>query len=172
VFIVKENQHRLYDLLDGLDWDHAPTHATLDIGHGRRERRTIQVLPTPKHVGSPDAAQAFLVERYITNQITGKISAVAVLGVTSLTDHTDPTQLAGMVRGHWEIENRLHWVRDVTYSEDASQVRTGTAPRVMTSLRNLANSALHLAGHANIAAALRHTARDLNRPLQLLGTRT
>lgn len=169
VFIVKENQHRLYELLDRLDWPTAPVHTTLDTGHGRRERRTIQVLPTPDNVGFPSAAQAFLVERYITNQISGKNSAVAVLGVTSLSGHTDPTQLASLVRGHWEIENRLHWVRDVSYGEDASRVRTGTAPRVMASLRNLAISALRLTGHTNIAAALRHTARNPARPLTLLG---
>jgi hypothetical protein len=70
---------------------------------------------------------------------------------------------------HWEIENRLHWVRDVSYGEDASRVRTGTAPRVMASLRNLAISALRLTGHTNIAAALRHTTRNPARPLTLLG---
>jgi predicted transposase YbfD/YdcC len=71
--------------------------------------------------------------------------------------------------GIWKIENRLHWVRDVTYGEDASQVRTGAAPRVMASLRNLAISALRQKGHTNIAAALRATARDAIRPLTLLG---
>ena len=60
----------------------------------------------------------------------------------------------------WEIENRLHWVRDVTYQEDKSLVRTGNAPRVMASLRSLAISLLRLDGHANIAAANRHHARD------------
>jgi predicted transposase YbfD/YdcC len=54
--------------------------------------------------------------------------------VTSLTAHqAGPAQIADCVRGHWGIENRLHWVRDVTYGEDASRVRTGTAPRVMGS---------------------------------------
>lgn len=94
---------------------------------------------------------------------------MAILGVTSLTSHTDPARIAALVRGHWEIENRLRWVRDVTYDEDASHVRTGTAPRVMASLRNLAISALRQTGHTNIAAALRHTARDPARPLTLLG---
>jgi predicted transposase YbfD/YdcC len=170
VFIVKENQHRLYNLLDGLPWRQAPVHTTTDSGHGRTERRTIQVLPAPVNVGFPGAAQVFLIERYITDRATGQISAVAVLGITSLTAHqAGPTQIAGYVRGHWGIENRLHWVRDVTYGEDASRVRTGTAPRVMAGLRNLAISALRLAGHGNIAQALRHMARDVTRPLALLG---
>ena len=63
------------------------------------------------------------------------------------------------------------WVRDVTYGEDASRVRTGNAPRVMAGMRNLAISALRLAGHTNIAAALRHAAHDFDRPLHLLGIR-
>ena len=144
-------------------------HIAHDTGHGRRERRTIQVLPTPTNIDFPGAAQAFLVERYSTDTTTGKTSAVAILGITSLTAHTHPAQLAALIRGHWEIENRLHWVRDVTYREDASRVQTGTAPRVMAGLRNLAISALRQAGHTNIAAALRHTARNPARPLTLLG---
>ena len=64
-------------------------------------------------------------------------------------------------------DNGLHWVRDVTFAEDLSQVRTGAAPQVMASLRNLAISLHRLAGATNIAAALRHHARDARRPLQL-----
>jgi predicted transposase YbfD/YdcC len=67
-------------------------------------------------------------------------------------------------RGHWGIEDRLHWVRDVTYDEDRSQVRTGNGPRVMASLRNLAIAVLRLTGHASIAAALRYHAREPGRP--------
>jgi predicted transposase YbfD/YdcC len=79
-----------------------------------------------------------------------------------------PATLASWVRGHREIENKLHWVRDVTYQEDKSLVRTGNAPRVMASLRSLAISILRLDGHANIAAANRHHARDPQRTLKLL----
>lgn len=170
VFTVKENQHRLYAQLDALPWHTAPVHTTSDTGHGRSERRTIQVLPLPETVTFPFAQQAFLIERYVTDHATGARSAIAALGITSLTPcQADPPSIASHVRGQWEIENRLHWVRDVTYGEDASRVRTGTAPRVMASLRNLAISALRLAGHANIAKALRHMARDITRPLTLLG---
>ena len=70
------------------------------------------------------------------------------------------------------IEDRLHWVRDVTYDvtydEDRSQVRTGNGPRVMASLRNLAIAILRLTGHASIAAALRYHARQPSRPLQTI----
>jgi hypothetical protein len=65
------------------------------------------------------------------------------------------------------IENRLYWVRDVTYQEDKSLVRTGNAPRVMATLRSLAISLLRLDGQTNIAAANRHHARDPQPTLQL-----
>jgi len=98
------------------------------------------------------------------------LAAVAVLGVTSLAaTRADATEIALHVRKHWGIENKLHYVRDVTYGEDASRVRTGNAPRVMASFRNLAVSILRLAGNTNIAAALRAAARETTRPLTLLG---
>jgi hypothetical protein len=96
-----------------------------------------------------------------------------VFGVTSLAGPArHPRQIAAYVRGHWQIENKLHWVRDVSFGEDASRVRTGAGPQVMASLRNLAISAFRLAGHANIAKALRFMARDPRRPLALLGIKT
>jgi predicted transposase YbfD/YdcC len=75
-----------------------------------------------------------------------------------------------MLRGHWAIEDRLHGIRDVIYDEDRSQTRTASGPRVMATLRNLAISILRLAGHASIAAALRHHARRPGRPLQTITT--
>jgi hypothetical protein len=72
------------------------------------------------------------------------------------------------IRGHWGIE-ALHYLRDTTFAEDASQTRTGTAPRAMASLRNLAIAIPRLHGWRNIAAALRHNARDASRLLPLLG---
>ena len=89
--------------------------------------------------------------------------------ITDLAPHqVRPDELAAWIRGHWQIENGLHWVRDVTFAEDLSQVRIGAAPQVMASLRNLAISLHRLAGAANIAKALRHHGRDTLRPLQLL----
>ena len=67
-------------------------------------------------------------------------------------------------------DNRIHWVRDVTYDEDRSQVRTGNAPRVMATMRNTAISLLRLDGWTNIAEATRHHARDPERPVTLLLT--
>jgi predicted transposase YbfD/YdcC len=175
VFTVKENQHRLYHQLDALPWHEAPTLVFTERGHGRSEKRTVQVLPLGDYVGFtqatfPHATHAFLIERYVTHHTTRQHTAHAALGVTSLTGPAaHPAQIHTYVRGQWQIENRLHWVRDVTFGEDASRVRTGSAPRVMASLRNLAISALRLTGQTNLAKALRHLARNPYRPLDLLG---
>ena len=95
---------------------------------------------------------------------------MVVYAVTSLTfAQAGPARLADLIRGHWSIENGLHWVRDVTFAEDASQVRAGTGPQVMACLRNLAIGVLSRAGPVNLAAALRRHARDPARPLATLG---
>ncbi|MFG1641322.1 ISAs1 family transposase [Amycolatopsis sp. NPDC049252] len=175
VFTVKENQHRLHGLLDTLPWHEIPAHITSGSGHGRSERRTVQLAPLGEFLGYPTidfphASHAFLIECYTTHHASRKRSAHAAFGLTSLTGrYAHPAQIGGYVRGHWHIENKLHWIRDVTYNEDRSRARTGTAPRAMASLSNLATSAHRQAEHTNIAKALRHTARDATRALTLLG---
>ncbi len=95
-----------------------------------------------------------------------------VVYLITSADHraADPATLAVWVQDHWGIENRLHWVRDVTFDEDRSQIRTRTAPQAMAALRNTAISLLRLAGATNIATALRHHARDPEQVLNLLLT--
>jgi predicted transposase YbfD/YdcC len=119
----------------------------------------------PAWIGFDGAAQVAQLRRTVTKK--GKKTAEIVCLITSDRD-ADPATLAAWVRGHWEIENRLHWVRDVTCQEDRSLVRTGNAPRVMATLRSLVISVLRLDGHTNIAAANRHHARDPQRTLKLL----
>jgi len=67
-------------------------------------------------------------------------------------------------------DNKLHWVRDVTMGEDASRIATGGGPRIMAGIRNLVLSLLRLAGHTNIAKALRHNARKPKRAVKLVLT--
>jgi len=73
---------------------------------------------------------------------------------------------------HWRIENSLHWVRDVTFGEDASRIRTGNAPRTMATLRNLAIGMHRRAKSANIAKSLREHRRDTTTVLRLFGIQT
>jgi predicted transposase YbfD/YdcC len=95
---------------------------------------------------------------------------VVVYAITSLPfAHASPARLADLIRGHWAVE-ALHHVRDTTYAEDASQLRTGTAPQVMAALRNLAIGVLGRAGPVNLAAALPHHARDPARPWRPSGS--
>jgi hypothetical protein len=82
-----------------------------------------------------------------------------VHGITNLrAEQADPAALGTFVRGHWTIENSVHYVRDVTYREDASRARTGNAPAVLAAIRNIVTTALRLAGAVNIAAARRTAA--------------
>jgi hypothetical protein len=91
-------------------------------------------------------------------------------GVTSLTPAAAaPARLLDLNRGHWAIENRVHYVRDRTFDEDRSQVRRHRAPQSLATLRNVAISLLRLAGAHNIAAALRTCARHVRATLRLIG---
>jgi predicted transposase YbfD/YdcC len=173
LLIVKGNQPGLHAQLKALPWRDIPVlDRTRDQGHGRVEVRTLKVA-TVAGLSFPHAAQAIQVTRRVCHLASRRWRAVTVYAVTSLTTiKAAPRQLAGYVRGHWAIENQLHWVRDVTFAEDAPQVCASTAPRAMATLRNLAVGALRLAGSTNIAAALRHNSRDPTRPLTLLGIPT
>ena len=87
--------------------------------------------------------------------------------ITSLPpERADARTLLRLVRGHWRIENRLHYVRDVTLDEDRSRVRSGAAPQVLATCRNLALALLRRAAHDNVAAALRPYA---GRPAEAAG---
>jgi hypothetical protein len=113
----------------------------------------------------------FQIKRHITDLDGSNARTEVVLGVTSRPGKgpaAAKTMLA-LVRGHWTIENRLHWVRDVTFDEDRSQVRKGNGPRMMATLRNIAISILRLAGARYIAKAVRWCASNHQRPLRLIG---
>jgi predicted transposase YbfD/YdcC len=170
LFTVKANQPTLLDRWVRLAWHRVPVlDRTRDRGHGRVELRTLKAV-TVHNFGFPHAAQVIQVTRKVRDLRTRRWRTVTVYAITSLTfEQAGPARLADLIRGHWAIENGLHWVRDVIFAEDGSQVRTGTGPHVMACLRNLAIGALNRAGPVNLAAALRHHARDPARPLTTLG---
>jgi predicted transposase YbfD/YdcC len=176
VMSVKENSKNLYAALCALDFDTPPAGAqSEDVGHGRREKRTIKVLPAPEHVKAlyPHVEQVFLLERFITRKVRKRrknsrkyrtevvTTHIAQVGITSMSAReAGPEQLLAYVHGHWSIENKVHWVRDVTFREDASQVRTGNRPRIMVTLRNLAIGLIRQSGHTAIAATIRAMRHD------------
>ncbi|MEV0426570.1 ISAs1 family transposase [Micromonospora sp. NPDC050495] len=172
VFTVKKNQPRLYRQLKTLPWAKIPIQdETSTRGHGRYDIRRLQAVTCtgPLALDFPHAVQALRIRRRRLNQATGRWSTVTVYAITNLTAaQASPADLADWLRGHWAIET-LHHIRDTTYAEDASRLRTGNAPRAMATLRNTAISLLRLAGITTIAAALRHNSRNPYRPLRLLG---
>lgn len=102
-------------------------------------------------------------------ELKGKVSSEVRYAITSLGESVEAAQLLRLVRGHWSIENRLHYVRDMTFGEDKSQVRTGSAPEVMAALRNVVIGVLRAAGWTNIAAGLRNIGWQPGAALRLLG---
>lgn len=106
-------------------------------------------------------------KRWVRKQVK---SAIAVFIITSLdAREAAPVHLAGYVRGQWTIENKVHYVRDVTFREDASRVRTGPRPRIMATLRNLSIGLIRQAGYTRIAATIRKIKYDTGLLLAILG---
>ena len=102
--------------------------------------------------------------------VKGRVQLEVSYAVTRLSPTVaGPDRLLRILREHWQIENRVHWVRDVTLDEDRSLVRTGGAPQVMAALRNLTTTFVRWAGHSNVAAALRRHAVHLSGAFALLG---
>ena len=117
----------------------------------------------------PHARQVFKIESIVRKP--GKAEQREVhYGVTSLgAGRADWERLLRVNRGHWGIENGLHWVRDMTFDEDRSRVRTGSGPQVMATLRNLAITLLRLAGAKSIAVATRQCALRPSIAFRLIG---
>lgn len=172
VFVVKRNQPRLYRQVKGLPWGKIPVlDETRERGHGRYDIRALQAVTClgPLTLDFPHAVQALRIRRRRYNAATGRWSTVTVYAITSLAAaQASPADVADWLRGHWAIEV-LHHVRDTTYREDASRLRTGNAPRALATLRNTAISLLRLDGVTAIAPALRRNGRDPYRSLQILG---
>jgi predicted transposase YbfD/YdcC len=178
VLTVKANRPKLLAVLRALPWKHVRSTSATDRSRGRRTTRTIKVLQAPTDLpdwaGFPGAAQVAQVRRTRTTT-TGKGSArttkktVEVVYVITSADHQQapPRVLAAWVQHHWRIE-ALHWIRDVVYDEDRSQIRTGTGAETMATIRNTAISLLRLAGWTRIAAAIRHHQRHPDKIITLL----
>ncbi|WP_234367286.1 ISAs1 family transposase [Streptomyces pluripotens] len=172
-FTVKRNQKNLHRQLATLPWEKASAkfYDRTDA-HGRLETRVVQALTiTDLGVDFPHAVQVAKIVRHRTQRKTGKRSRETVYVITDLASReASPERIAKIVRSQWIIENRLHFVRDTAFAEDASTVRTGHGPDNMATLRSFAINTLRASGHANIAAGLREMSYDgFRRPLDLLG---
>jgi predicted transposase YbfD/YdcC len=174
VFIVKGNRPKLHQQLTGLPWPDIPAvDLTHDAAHGRRETRTLKLAavrnPITDGLPFPHAELAIQIVRRRRPTGSRRWHTETVYAVTDLPcQQIRADQLADAIRDHWHVENKLHWIRDVTFAEDLSQIRTAHGPANMAALRNLALSRHRIAGATNIAAACRHVARHPNRVLPLL----
>jgi len=177
VMMVKDNQPRLHEdittvfALAPVAGETRTVAETVDGGHGRIEQRRLQTSDVlVGHSDWPGLAQVFQVERYVILKKTGEVREEVVAGVTSLPPAgADAPRLLALIRGQWLIENQSHWVRDVTFDEDRSQVRCGNIPQVMATLRNTAIGLMRQAGYTNIAAACRRFAAQPALALKLIG---
>ncbi len=167
---VKGNHPKLQRELQDLPWAQIPAvDRTHDKGHGRAETRTLKLTAVTAGIRFPHARLAIQLTRRRRCLTTRKWRTQTVYAITDLTWHQiRADQLADAIRAHWGIENRLHWIRDVVFAEDHSQIRTRNGPAVMATLRNLAVSTHRLTGAPNIAAACRHISRHPTRVLPLL----
>ncbi|MCA1598161.1 MAG: ISAs1 family transposase [Chloroflexi bacterium] len=178
LLVVKDNQPRLHAELEAYFADPRATArsaTTTDRAHGRVETRTLHVTTRlcaylARYVPFPRIAQVARLVRTVREK--GQTRTETVYLITSLTPRrADPTRLLALIRGHWSVEVR-HRIRDVTFGEDASRLRSGEAPQIMAALRNLALTLIHRAGHTAIAAYRRHLSTHPSKALRLLHPRT
>ena len=144
----------------------------MDKAHGRLEIRQIWVSDKLDDacVDFPGSRQIFRIDRTTTYLSLNKTTNETCFGITSLSpEQATAKEVLAYNRAHWGIENRIHWVRDVTYDEDRSQVRKGNEPQTMAAIRYTAIGLLRLCGASNIAAALRHLGRNVEKVLSLVG---
>ena len=138
-------------------------------GHGRREKRSIRTAPA-SGIDWPAAEQVMRIRRDSGTTHGPWKHREFALAITNLpADLAGPRQLAAYARQHWSTENSQHYVRDVTFREDAQKTRTGNQPNALAAIRNLVIGAFRKKGHANIAAGRRYYGRDDRRTLELYG---
>ena len=181
--IVKKDQTQLYRRIESLL--ESPNLFGLELsraqqvskGHGRLEHRRLVACSCPvgylSCVGFPWARQVYRLRRRRVVISTGEVSEHLVYGVSSAcADRLDADALLEHSRGHWVIENRSHYVRDVTFGEDGNRARVGSLPALLSGIRGLSLNLLRLAGVSNVAAALRRFAACPQEALALLQIRT
>lgn len=174
VLTVKGNQPTLYADLETYFADPQACSLqaqTVDRRRGRIEVRTIKVSTEMNAYLAPSwpfVAQVAQLTRTVTK--AGQTTTEVVYLITTLSpSKASPERLLDLNRGHWGIENRSHYVRDVTFGEDRSRLRTGNAPQILAAFRNLAITLIHRFGSSQIRATRRHFASCPQEALALLG---
>jgi len=173
VLIVKDNQpalHAAIALSCADPTSSSKTDATTDKGHGRLEHRLLKMTTTmtrSRADGWPGLAQVGQLIRTVTEHDVIRQETVSV--ITSLKRSVaGPRRLLALIRAYWRSENSRHYVRDVTFGEGASRLRTGAGPQIMAAFRNLALTLIHRQGTSTIAEARRFFAANPDHARALL----
>jgi predicted transposase YbfD/YdcC len=179
--VVKENQPTLYQAI-ALLFEQPPwlkqeqaqeyqVYPSVNKGHGRLENRCLECSTALNpYADWPGVGQVMRRQCKRVILKTGEVSHKMRYGITSLRpQEAGAEQLEQLWRRHWTIENRDHYVRDVTLGEDDCQIHTGHAAHALAALRNAILSLFRWKGWTNIAAALRHYAGSVRRSLELIG---
>ena len=160
---VKKNQpvlyHQIREIFTGTE-NQSSSYTTLEINRGRTELRHIMVSNSVAAI-SPDwkgLQQVVGVHRKVTEN--GKQSEETAWFISSRNENAFLYEEG--IRSHWQIENSLHWVKDVTFKEDASKIRTGNAPQTISTLKNIGINIFRQNNYPRIAEAIRLVANDIN----------
>jgi predicted transposase YbfD/YdcC len=179
--VVKANHPALYEAIDllftGEGWTVAEKacevqrHRSCEKGHGRIETRTLEASTTlVGYLDWPGCVQVLRRHCQRIERKSGKVSEKTTYAITSLAPHqADAATLATIWRAHWSIENRVHYVRDVTMGEDASHLRSRNAPHALAAFRNAILSRFRTHGWSSVPDAFQFYAASLDRTLHLLG---
>lgn len=179
LMVVKRNRRTMYEELEAF-FQRAPLPCeepwrevvTVGKGHGRLETRVLTcTAELDGYVEWPGVQQVLrrMSERIVLK--SGEVTRAVTYGLTSVRPRAaQPGEMEGLWRGHWGIENKVHYVRDVTMGEDAGQAWVGSTPQALAALRNGLLALLRCAGWRNIADALRTYAASVQAALQLLRT--
>ncbi len=179
LMVVKDNQPALFDAIELVfrcpppeeEGDHLQSAMTIGKGHGRLETRTLDRTAALRgYVTWPGVGQVLRRTCERLEMTTGELSREVTYGVTSLRpEEASAEEIESLWRGHWGIENKVHYVRDETMGEDRGQMRRGQAPQALAALRNGILSLLRSQGVSRIADALRHHGASVEDALAFVG---
>lgn len=181
LMVVKDNQPELAQAIATLFADppwlsheraaEYAVHRTLDKGHGRIEIRTLEASPSLNTwLDWPGLGQVLRRTCRRIDPRTGAITEAVMLGITSLPFAANRVErIEAFWRGHWSIENKVHYVRDVTLGEDRGQAHTGATAQALAALRNAILTLIRATRWRYVADAIRHYAASPPRALALIG---
>jgi len=157
---VKGNQEKLLELLESQNYASsvAKQAQSEDKGHGRVDTRILTVIPKTVQMdtGFPYIQQVFKIERIRSSLDRKLISSEISYGITSASpENLSPQRLLEGIRGHWVIENSDHYVKDVTFKEDACRIREPKSAQIMSIFRHLSINVLRLLEFPSMAEGMR-----------------